>query len=47
MCLALKGRRGGLINLEVLLYDVELCAIVDLGDANQEAVLLPSYNVPS
>ncbi len=46
MCLALKGRKGGLINLEVLLHEVELCVIIDLGDANQVAVLLPSCDAP-
>jgi hypothetical protein len=45
-CLALKGRRGGLIHLEVLLHDVELPPIVNLGDANQVAVLVPSCNAP-
>ena len=41
-----QRERGGLIHLEVLLHDVELCAIINLRDANQVAVLVPSRDAP-
>jgi hypothetical protein len=44
--LALKWRRGGLIHLEVSLHNVELPPIVNLGNANQVAVLVLFVDTP-